>query len=145
MYFCFLVICYVCYMFSKFLRHHIILFFSSFVDKTQNSPRTWRWPCISSTRAAPFVSHVQQKCTESLFWVWVCARMCKSWLTGCVGVLTLSPRCRWAGEVDPRLRGNYSTSHLTAPGMEQHIFIYLCVLVCVSVSECFKRGEKLNF
>lgn len=60
-------------------------FFNNMADKL-NTPRTWLWPCINSSHAAPFVSHVQQKCTESLFCVWVCVRICKSWLTGCVCV-----------------------------------------------------------
>lgn len=52
----------------------------------KNTPRTG--PCINS-------DHLCQKCTESLFCVWVCPHMCKSWLTGCVCV---SPSARDADE-----------------------------------------------
>lgn len=43
---------------------------------------------------------------------------------------TLSPRCRWKGEVDPRLRGNYSTSHPAAPGIELHTCFNWSVCCC---------------
>ena len=45
----------------------------------------------------------------------VCMENVAHWVCLCPSVL--SPRCRRAGEVDPRLRGNYPPSHPSTPGM----------------------------
>lgn len=63
----------------------------------------------------------------------VCMENLAHW--ACLCVSALSPRCRRAGEVDPRLRGNYPPSHPPTPGMSPCTCLYMCVFLGVCVSK----------
>lgn len=117
-------------------------FFNDMADKMKNTPCTWWWPCINSSCASPLVT-CATKCTESLFCVWVCARMCKSWLTGCVCV---SPSARDADEREKWIHALEGTilRHTLQLRVWNNTFLSISACVSVCVSERILLKETWN-
>lgn len=79
--------------------------------------------------------------------VCVCMENIAHWV--CLCPSALSPRCRWTGEVDPRLRGNYPPSHPPTPGMKPRtclsMSVNVCLFICVSKTstQVTRRGNLI--
>lgn len=138
MYFCFVVVYYVCYVFSEFLRHHIILSFSVVLSIKRRILHVLGGGPASTLLMLPHVCHMCSKSAPSSYFECECVHACVN--HGSLGVLVFSPSARDADEREKWIHALEGT--ILRHTLQLRVWNNTFLSVCVCLSERMLRKER---